>query len=263
MNRFPIRSKVRWIVAMAMPPLVWLALAAAVRPENGPRPWPRAILEGLIEDALLLETVLVIVGVPVAAVWLTALARPGRVDDVQDGSPGVGQERAVPALLILVLCFVLSAAVTSWAASGWSSEAVRRLAPPHLTLAAAALALAGVGAWCGRMFRHPLDAVACSLAVSLIATSAILVGGPAVAVAPRPIVAAGLLVSPLVTIAAAAGVDLFRTDVLYQVSPLAHVRLEYPAWQAAAGLYFLVALVCFGGAARVVRSQTDHRTHSD
>ena len=248
---------------MAMPPLIWLVLAAAVRPENGPRPWPRATLEGLVASALLVNTVLVIVCVPLAAVWLMALARPVRVDDAPERSHDDGRQRAVPALLILVLAFVLSAAVTSWAASGWASEAVRRLAPPHLTLAAAALALAGVGAWCGLRFRHPLDAVACSLAVSFTATSAILLGGPSLAEAPRPIVAAGLLISPVVTTAAAAGVDLFRTDVLYHVSPLAHVGVEYPAWQAAAGLYLLVAVVCFGGAARVARSQRDHRTHSD
>ena len=247
---------------MAVPPFVWLVLAAAARSEHGPRPWPLAVLEGLLVNALLVDAVLVIVCVPVAAVWLMALARPARVDNVDDRSRDGGRERAVPALLMLVLVFVCSAAVTSWGASGWSSEAVRRLASPHLTLAAAAFALAGVGAWCGLMFRHPLDAVACSLAVSLIAAGAILLGGPSVADAPRLLVAAGLLVSPLVTTAAAAGVDLFRTDVLYHVSPLAHVRLEYPAWQTAAGLYLFVALVCFGGVARVVRSQTGHRTHS-
>jgi hypothetical protein len=34
---------------------------------------------------------------------------------------------------------------------------------------------------------------------------------------------------------------------MYQVSPLAHVQVDYPEWYAACGWYFVVAVICFLG----------------
>ncbi len=217
----------------------------------------RPVLAGAALDTLLVDTVLLILAAPVVAAAVGARARrpfPARSEaGAQARLGGLG---ILSWLIVLVAGFVVSSAGVSSLGWGASGEAAGAIIRSHVTLATAGLALAGVGAWCGLGFRHPLDAVGCSLGVSLVATGAILAGGPALADAPQPLVAAGLLASPLVTTAAAAGLDVFRTDVLYQVSPLAHVRLDYPAWQAAAGLYLLVALACFAGVARAVRRPT-------
>ncbi len=216
---------------------------------------PRPVVTGVVFDALLANILLLIVAAPIAAVACATRARL-RVgtDGAQD--PHGGRLEFLAWIAAFVAGFVLSSAAVSYA--GWYApgEAGRAIVRSHLTLAAAGLALSGIAAWCGVSLRHPLDAVACSLGMSLFATGAILLGGPWLADAPQPFVAAGLLASPLVTTTAAAGLDVLRTDVLYQVSPLAHVRLSYPAWQAAAGMYLLVALAGFGGAARAVRRPT-------
>jgi len=216
---------------------------------------PRPVLTGVVFDALLVNILLLIVAAPIAAVACTTRARL-RVRTDGARSPDGGRLGFMAGIIVFVAGFVLSSAAVSYA--GWYApgEAGGAIARSHLTLAAAGLALSGGATWWGGGLRHPLDAVACSLGIALFATGAILLGGPALADAPQAFVAAGLLASPLVTTAAAAGLDVLRTDVLYQVSPLAHVRLAYPAWQAAAGLYLLVALAGFAGAARAVRRPT-------
>jgi len=46
-------------------------------------------------------------------------------------------------------------------------------------------------------------------------------------------------------VATAAHVDLVRTDIWYQVSPLAHIGLEYPAWSTVCGWYLLAGCAGF------------------
>ena len=90
-----------------------------------------------------------------------------------------------------------------------------------------ALALAAWGALCG-VFSDPLDAAAFSLIVVLVAAGGLLVAGASVADLPRRLVALALTASPLVVIASAANIDIVRMDLLYQISPLAHMQVDYP-----------------------------------
>jgi hypothetical protein len=123
----------------------------------------------------------------------------------------------------------------------------------HLTLAAAAIALAGLGAWCGSTFRDPLDAAACSVTAALIATCGLFFLGSLSADLPTPVVNAALLANPIVAVASAANIDLLRFEFLYQISPIAHRRFDYPAWHLAVAFFALVSLMAAAGVARARR----------
>jgi hypothetical protein len=62
-----------------------------------------------------------------------------------------------------------------------------------------------------------------------------------------------LSLSPIVSVASAVNVDLLRTDLLYRISPLAHLRFEYPVWYSPLLLYGVVLLVSVAGTARSLR----------
>ena len=123
----------------------------------------------------------------------------------------------------------------------------------HVAMAAGAMGLAAFGALCERLFRNPLDAGATSVTAAAATGVGILIAGPFTADIPRPVIDGALLASPLVTTATAAGIDILRTDVLYRVSPLAHVGTEYSEWPVATAVYFLFTVVCVAGVVLVKR----------
>jgi len=123
----------------------------------------------------------------------------------------------------------------------------------HLTLAAAALALAALGAWCGSTFLDPLDAGACSVAVALVATCGLFAAGSLVADLPTPVVNAALLTNPIIAVTSAANIDLLRSDFLYQISPIAHRHFEYPVWYLAVTCFSCISLCAAGGVVRARR----------
>ena len=65
-----------------------------------------------------------------------------------------------------------------------------------------------------------------------------------VAALPRALIAFALAASPLVAVTTAAQIDIVRSDLLYQISPLAHVQIDYPSWPGAAAGYLAIACVC-------------------
>jgi hypothetical protein len=149
-------------------------------------------------------------------------------------------------LSIAVALFVLSSALLTVAGFGIAGEdGWRFVATSHATLAAVSFALGAFGALCGGTFRDPLDAVACSLLVVFFATAGLLVAGASVADAPRQFIDLALTASPLVAIASAAHIDIVRMGVPYQISPLAHLQIDYPSWYAASASYLAVAGLCF------------------
>jgi hypothetical protein len=117
----------------------------------------------------------------------------------------------------------------------------RPLVWSHAILWAAALALAMLGAACASMFREPLDAGAAAVGVALLGTIALFAAGPALDLLPGSVLDAALAVNPIVTTAAAADLDLWRMPLLYQLSPLAHRQVEYPAGGTALTAYLLIA----------------------
>jgi hypothetical protein len=74
---------------------------------------------------------------------------------------------------------------------------------------------------------------------ALTAAYGVLVAGASVGELSAAWLETALLASPLMTVATAAHVDLVRSDIWYQISPLAHLRLDYPAWTTACGSYLL------------------------
>jgi hypothetical protein len=187
-----------------------------------------ALVRNVTPDALLYSAVCAVVAAPLAGV-------------------AVGRWRRL-ALATALMCAV-SAALT-FARLGVSAESLQFIATSHAVLACATLALAALGALLGTVFRHPLDAAAVALGVSLTAAYGVLVAGAPVGGLSTGLLKAALLASPVMTVATAAHVDLVRTDIWYQVSPLAHIGLEYPTWGAACGWY--LAAGCAGFVASAI-----------
>ena len=78
----------------------------------------------------------------------------------------------------------------------------------------------------------------------------------------HPAINAALAASPLVATASAASFDLLRTDVLYRLSPIAHVRFDYPDWPASVTLYLLLAAAGFA-AVGVTLTRLDRRVPAE
>jgi hypothetical protein len=107
---------------------------------------------------------------------------------------------------------------------------------------------------CGATFTDALDAVGCSLTVVLVAAGGLLVAGAALADVPRALIDVALTASPFVTMASASHIDVMRMGVPYQMSPLAHLQVEYPSWYVASGWYLALAGLCFLGVRWKTRS---------
>jgi hypothetical protein len=159
---------------------------------------------------------------------------------------------AVPAAAAFALALLISAGWTM-AAWEWSTAAAGGVLASHATLAVTGLALAALGAWFGCTLRDPLDAAAFSSGAALAAALGLFAAGPLAAALPTGMVNAALSLSPIVSVASAVNVDLLRTDPLYQISPLAHLRFEYPVWYSPLLLYGVVLLVSVAGTARSLR----------
>ena len=125
----------------------------------------------------------------------------------------------------------------------------------HATLPAVALALAALGARCGALFRDPSTRLrsACSSCSSP--------PGGCSWPAPR---SADCRASCSIgwhcaarssSIASAAHIDIVRMGVPYQISPLAHLQVDYPAWYSACAGYWAVACACFLGLTLKLRTR--------
>ena len=106
------------------------------------------------------------------------------------------------------------------------------------------LALASFGALCAAIFVDVLDAAAAALLTVLVAAAGLIGSGPASADLTERAINAGLLASPVIAATAAARIDLLRSALLYQLSPIAHRRFEYPDWESVSAWYLLVAGCC-------------------
>src|SRR4029434_6191515 len=121
------------------------------------------------------------------------------------------------------------------------------------TVGTIGFALAALGVWCGSVWRDPLDAAACSVGIAMLAAFGIFAAGPLAANLPTPVVNAALIASPIVSAASAADVDIFRTDLLYRISPLAHGRFDYPAWFTPLAAYGTLLLISVARTDRAFR----------
>jgi hypothetical protein len=195
----------------------------------------RDLLRGLSADALLFTAGAVVLTAPLAGV--SALAASRRQPPW----------RLFARLVSILIVFVASSAAITLAVHGGDSGAVAFVVRSHTALAAVTLALAMFGALCGSRFQDELDAALCSLSLAVFAAGGLLVAGASVADMPRGLLNVALVASPLVAITSAAQIDLVRIDVLYQISPLAHLGIDYPVWSVVSVSYLVLAAVCFAG----------------
>jgi hypothetical protein len=202
--------------AAALLPLV--PAVASIAAAREPGAWPAidaALVRGLTPDAVLYTAVCVVVAAPIAGVAVASTRR----------------------LLVATAVFCATSAALTLARLGVDADTLRFVATSHAVLASATLALAALGAWLGSLLRDPLDAAAIALTVAFTAAYGVLVAGAPVGELSPPMLKAALLASPVMSVATAAHVDLVRSDIWYQISPLAHVHLEYPAWTTVCGSY--------------------------
>jgi hypothetical protein len=122
-----------------------------------------------------------------------------------------------------------------------------------VTLGAGAFALAGVGAWCRAVFADRLDAIGISVLGALSIGFGVFAAGGLTTDLPTRLLNLLLTTNPIVATASAAGVDIFRSALLYELLPIAHREFQYPAWQSSASIYACVAVATFLIAARVQR----------
>jgi hypothetical protein len=163
------------------------------------------------------------------------------------------QTRAYGAQLLVPVAIFVSMSVVLAAAAHGTWQGVVSLAGFHVALLTVILALSAIGMFCRRIFRDELDAALCAMSISVTAALAILFAGPIVADMTASSRHVAMLASPLVALAATAHVDIIRLDIFYRISPLAHVTVDYPAWQEVAASYvgvtglLVIAMLRFPG----------------
>jgi len=227
------RDRGLWIGGAIAAPLVVRAIVLTSYVHGHWSALPPYLKARLNADALLLESLAIVIAAPLAAV-----AASHRRAQFQAGAAWL-----VGRCVVLAAAFATSAALVGLLFQ--PSVHVASIVPPYVTMAVAALAMASVGAAAGEWMDHPLDAAACALMLCLIAGVGPLVGGPMLDRASMALVNAALFASPVVAVVSAADIDLFRGEPLYRFSPIAHSQFDYPAWQAACVWYIAVALACF------------------
>jgi hypothetical protein len=249
MRQFASRDRVwLWVSAAALP-VVTNTAAIYVNMSPDWTPIPVSAWRALAADALLYTSAALVVSAPIAGVAATKIER--QIDRDRDVSIRVARTIAISVLLFTAV----SASITAleW---GGAEGTLAFVATSHATIAAVAFALSALGAFCSTVWRDALDAAAISLVVALVAAGGLLVAGVSIADASPRALHAGLLASPFVVAATASQIDVVRLDTLYQISPLAHMHVDYPSWQAACGWYLAVGCVFFVGVTR--RSRNRH-----
>jgi hypothetical protein len=210
---------------------------------------------------LLTEVALLVICAPLAGLFIALRMRLSG-----DQFPGRS-----PAMRLLLSAGQVGRPLATWIALMTATSAVIAFAMrapidantvlrSHVILWAAALALATLGAMCAAIFGEPLDAAACAIGAALFAATALFVGGPALDNIPRWLLDASLVANPIVATAASANIDLFRMDLLYQLSPLAHRHVEYPAATTTFAAYVLIAAASLLFTARQFTSRVTRRS---
>jgi hypothetical protein len=221
-----------YLAAALLPLVPGLMSIAALIDEAGWSGLSAALVRAVTGDALVYTAGCVVVAAPLAGVASFAGRRQAPI------------AAALRLTLATVIFCAVSAALTL-ARVGVDAGAFGFVATSHLVLACAILALAGMGALVGALFRHPLDAAGVAITIAFTASYGVFVAGAPVGELPPALLKTALLASPVMTVATAAHVDLVRADIWYQISPLAHVRLEYPAWGTVCVSYLLAGCVGF------------------
>ncbi len=227
------------LAAIAIPVGSLLITMVSASQWTGPFPLTSLARAQFHTRMLLTEAVLVAVMAPVAGIVSSRQAGRRRAWTI------AGPLIAGAVVLVLTSGLLALLLQTPFEASElWASRAM---------LFAAALALAALGTFCATTFRDVLDSAACAVGVACLVATGVFVAGPGLSEVPAWLLQGALFVNPIVTTAASAHIDIFRTELLYQLSPLAHIQFDYPATGRAFTGYVLIAGVLFAGTAHQVR----------
>jgi len=221
-----------YLAALLLPLLPGVASIAAALGDAGWTGLSASLIRAVTPDALLYTSACVVVAAPLTGVWVASHRR--------------GPLATAGRLGLATVIFCASSAALTTVRLGGEAGSLLLILTSHAVLGSVTLALAALGAFAGTCFRDLLDAAALAVGAALLAGFGVLVAGAPIAQLPAPALEGALLASPVLTIATAAHVDLVRSDIWYQISPLAHVRLDYPAWTTVCGAYLLAGLAGFG-----------------
>ena len=125
---------------------------------------------------------------------------------------------------------VIGIAAVSLAAHASAPDAAM---PPtvlaHVLMAACGLALAGLGRAASAWLEDPLDALGASLCAAVVLAGGLFAVGSIGLDLPTRVVNVALAASPIVAITSAGSVDVLRSGILYDLSPIAHREFTYPS----------------------------------
>ena len=219
------------------------ATTAAVVTILDPRAWlsPSPAWRGLAPVALLYSTGLLIAAAPVAGVAIASRELLGA--RVAGAAATAG--RIVASLAVGALAFAAAAAASTLTIAMVAGEAFSTpLLGAHLLQGIVALAIALGGAALACWLRNPLDAAGWTVTLTWVGSFGILGAGTLVERLPRGLVEWTLGASPLMVVATAGQIDVLRTDIVYQISPLSHVQVTLPPSPVVVTVYVLFAAAC-------------------
>lgn len=224
---------------------VWAVALAVVREVEATRQLVLSAdtMRALTADAQLYTAFIVLAAAPLAGVVTVRTAAAAGADPRRGARLA---SIALPVVIAVLLLVAVSASVTL-AATGAGNGGAGFVAASHLTLMAVALSLAALGALCASVMPHPLDAAGSSLAIVLTAAGALFAAGGWVADLPPRLLAVTIAGNPLVAMSSSAGIDIVRMDLLYKISPLAHLGVDYPPHYGTAAAYLAIAAACLTG----------------
>jgi hypothetical protein len=193
---------------------------------------------------------LLLVQAAVIAIWapLMGLFTLARVRALRAGEPpqsALARMRAGSWQLgwrMMVRATAATASSAAIALALQSSIDASALLKSHAMLWTVALTFAAMGAACAAMLAEPLDGAATATGAAVLAATALFAAGPALDRVPPRLLDAALVVNPVVATAVGANLDLFRMGLFYQLSPLAHRQVDYPAAAVALAAYALMAV---------------------
>lgn len=231
-------------VAAALPCAAWCV--ATLTGDGGALLSSPSVRRGLAADALLYTAGAVVLVAPLIGVAV-ADARPA---EAWPGSGALAPRAVARRIVTAVLSLVMVSGVLTACAWGATGETAAFVVTSHAAMAAIVLSLAALGALCRTCVRDELDAALFALLAAAVLGGGLLLAGPMTGDLPASARDAALLASPFVALVSAAHIDILRMGALYQISPLAHVTSNYPAWTTTVVTYLGTALLLAAGCHR-------------
>lgn len=238
-----------WVVwSIATTGIPFAAIAAVGAFEFGSRVWSALGILSRPEfqaKVLILQSALTVVVAPLAGVAVVSRAQT---------STDLNQQRehfledVVATLTVGAAALAMTSAILGLGLRG--AVDIPTLLASHAVLWAGSLMMAALGAFCASRLADPLDAAASAAGLAVMSAAAVFVAGPILSSVPSTVLSAALMGSPIAATALAANLDIFHGDVLYRVSPLAHMRVDYPTVSTTLVSYLAIALVLFTGTIR-------------